>query len=202
MHGGKAPQVIQAAQIRAATMEAHEHAQRMITRAGLQAHPIEHLVDSLQIAAAQICVWGAMVADLDNAGEVGLQDTPGRQRGYAVRTWVPPEYEEVNGERILIRKGYVKTEVDPLLVEGRDVVHLHPFVVEYRWWVKERADLAKKCLDAGIDERKATVAEQQGAEMVRETLEVIESKELGLTAAQRMAARKLVADRLRARKAG
>src|SRR5690554_4354052 len=64
-HGGSAPQVKAVAARRAATLEAHAEAERMLAAAGVDADPIEHLVDSLLRTSALMLVYGQMVADLD-----------------------------------------------------------------------------------------------------------------------------------------
>lgn len=64
-HGGRAPQVRKAAEVRAAKMAAMEQAERMVARAGVDADPIEHLLESLHRAAALVEVWGQVVAERD-----------------------------------------------------------------------------------------------------------------------------------------
>jgi hypothetical protein len=60
MHGGSAPQVKAKARVRAIEAAAHDEAQRMVQRSGVHADPIEHLLDSLHIAATLVVVWGEM----------------------------------------------------------------------------------------------------------------------------------------------
>ena len=66
-HGGHLPQVKAAAQKRVVLAEAR----RMVARDESNAEPIEHLVDSLKLASAQVDVWGAIVADLDDPDKPG-----------------------------------------------------------------------------------------------------------------------------------
>jgi hypothetical protein len=155
-HGGAAPQARRAAEVRAAQMAAHETAQRMVSRAGVDADPIEHLLDSLHVAAAMCVVWGQMVADLDNAAEVDLQDRPGGLRGEV--WWEEQTYLNAKGEEV--RRPVAKA--DRLLAMNREgTLKVHPYVAQYDHWVTERARFAKLCIDAGIAERQTKLAETQ-----------------------------------------
>lgn len=168
-HGGAAPQVKRAAEIRAVRMAAHAQARRMVARAGVDADPVEHLLDALQTAAAMCVIWGGMVADLDHAGEVQAERVPGLQRGWSVRTW-----EEGPDGRMRQR-----VSMDPLMVQTSDkTVQLHPFVREYHQWVTERAKVAKLCIDAGIAERQTRLAEAQ-AQMLAQVVRGI-AQDLGV----------------------
>lgn len=139
-----------------ALADAHEKAQRMVARAGVDADPIEHLLESLHHAAMLVYVWGHMVADLDHAGEVELEERPGRVRGWAERSYdVAPD-----------GKVRSKVDMDPLMVQTSDkTVQLHPFVREYHAAIERRAKLAKLCLDAGVQERRVQLAERQAEEL-------------------------------------
>lgn len=164
MHGGSAPQVKAKAEHRAAVMAAHAEAERMVARAGVQADPIDHLLESLYRAAALVEVWGGMVADLDNAGEVAAADEPGRIRGWAERRLAMVE----DGSTRMV------VDHDPLLVRQSDKkVALHPYVVEYQSALERRAKFAKLAIDAGIAERQVRLAERQGeliAQVIRGVL--------------------------------
>lgn len=168
MHGGSAPQVRAAQQHRAAQLQAHQQAERMVARAGVDADPIEHLLDSLYRAAALVEVWGGMVADLDNAAEVDLRDRPGGLRG------------EVWYENVEVPKGDGDTKTirvpkaDRLLAFNREgMVTTHPFVDEYQRALERRAKFAKLALDAGVAERSVRIAEHQAkliADVIRSVL--------------------------------
>lgn len=162
MHGGKAPQVAAAARHRAAQFEAHAEAERMLARAGVDADPVEHLLDSLYRAAALVEVWGRMVADLDNASEVDLRDQTGRLRG---EQWWEKVEVGIDAEGNPKYKAIPKA--DRLLAttnEGR--VHTHPFVDEYHRALDRRAKYAKLAIDAGVAERQVQLAEDQATMVV------------------------------------
>lgn len=153
MHGGSAPQVRKAAQIRAASIDAHHAAERMVARAGVGVDPIEHLLESLHRAAALVEVWGVMVAGLDARAEAWAE-THGTIRGeigYREAHWESPDELEVVSR-------------DALIVLNRSGMgQVHPFVAEYTQALERRARFAKLCIDAGVAERQVRIAEQQGA---------------------------------------
>lgn len=151
MHGGSSPQAREAGKIRAAKMAAHDEARRMVARAGTDADPIEHLLESLHRSAALVEVWGRMVADLDNRGEVEAGDIPGRIRG-----WTEWSDEDADYDPLLVRNS-----------KGR--WRLHPFVEEYQEALDRRAKFAKLALDAGVAERRVQIAEDQ-AELVADAV--------------------------------
>jgi hypothetical protein len=130
-----------------------EQAGRLARRSGTHLHPIEHLLDSLYRAAAEVEVFGQMVVDLDNAGELAAEAEPGRMRGYAEwETVVDP----VTGKprRVL--------HLDPLLVRtGDNTIQVHPFLREYNDALERRAKMAKMAMEAGVAERQVQLAEQQ-----------------------------------------
>lgn len=157
-HGAGAPQVKAAAKHRAAVMEAHAEAERMVARAGVDADPIDHLVDSLLTVAALCVVYGHMVADLDSAAARDLAETDRDTRGelgyYAVT-------DEESRDNLHVVAG------DRLMgLDRHGAAQLHPFVVEYHRLLAERAKLAKMAIDAGVAERQVRIAEQQGAVIV------------------------------------
>lgn len=142
------------AEVKAARMDAEAEAQRMVARAGVDADPIEHLLESLHRASALVEVYGRLVADLDNAGEVALREQPGRVRGWAQREWVIGPDD----------KAHQQVDMDPLMVATSDkTVQLHPFVREYHDALERRAKMAKLCADVGVEERRTRLAEAQGA---------------------------------------
>lgn len=157
-HGGSAPQVRAAAARRAATLEAHAEAERMLAAAGVDADPIEHLVDSLLRTSALMLVYGTMVAGLDTAAARDLEqhrhaDTRG-ELGYA-------EAEERSHDELRV------VAKDRLLgLDRHGAATLHPFVVEYHRLIEVRAKLAKMAVDAGVEERKVRVAEDTGRVIV------------------------------------
>lgn len=165
-HGGSAPQVRNAGRRRAAELEAHAEAARMVAVAGVDADPIEHLVDSLLRTTALMLVYGAMVADLDEAAARDLEqwpdvDTRG-ELGYLEAA------DDSHDELRVVAK-------DRLLgLDRHGAATLHPFVVEYHRLIEVRAKLAKMAIDAGVEERRVHLAEQQGqiiVEVLRATLE-------------------------------
>jgi hypothetical protein len=133
--------------------QALEQVGRLAKRAGSHLHPIEHLLDSLYRAAAEVEVFGQLVVDLDNLGELRTGDTPGRLRGYAEWT---TEVDLVTGKarRVL--------DLDPLMVRtGDNSIQMHPFLREYNDALERRAKFAKMAMDAGVAERQVQLAEQQ-----------------------------------------
>jgi len=133
--------------------QALEQVGRMARRAGADSHPIEHLLDSLYRAAAEVDVFGQLVVDLDNEGELALDQAPGRLRGYAEwSTETDPVTEK--SRRVL--------ELDPLLVRtGDNSIQVHPFLREYNDALERRAKMAKMAMDAGVAERQVRLVEQQ-----------------------------------------
>ena len=189
MHGGKAPQVKQAAKHRAATMEAHAEAARMVASAGVDADPIEHLVDSLLRIAALAQVYGSMVAELDAA---------------AARDHAANEYIDTRGELTYVedddedsRDVLRVTAADRLLgLNKHGEAQLHPYVVEYHRLLEQRAKLAKMAIDAGVEERRVRMVEAQ-VEMTQRALDAA-LDEAGLDDRQREEARRGFARHLRA----
>lgn len=161
-HGGRAPQVATAAKRRAAELEAHAEAERMLAAAGVDADPIEHLLDSLHRIAALAAVYGQMVAGLDAASEErgGLRGKLG---------YVEADPDDRDELRV--------TANDELLgLDRHGAAQLHPFVVECHRLLEQRAKLAKLAIDAGVAERQVRLAEQQGqviVTVVRRSLEVL-----------------------------
>jgi hypothetical protein len=152
MHGGAAPQVRRAGIVRAARLEAHAAAERMVARAGVDADPLEHLLESLHRSAALVEVWGVMVAALDDHAEqqAALHGNLRGELGYREAGSESPDELEVVSR-------------DPLLALNRSgMAQIHPYVVEYQQALDRRARFAKLCIDAGIAERQVRIAEQQG----------------------------------------
>jgi hypothetical protein len=158
-HGGKAPQVRQAAEVRTAKLAAHAEAERMVARAGVAAHPVEHLLESLHRVAALVEVWGAMVATLDERG--GLE----ARKGGGLRGEMGVVIEERRGGY----KMQVRSKDRLLALDRHGMAQLHPFYREYRDVLELRAKLAKLCLDAGVAERQVRLAEEQ-AQLLAEVI--------------------------------
>lgn len=151
MHGGAAPQVRSAAKVRAAELEAHTVAARMVARAGVDVDPIEHLLESLHRAAALVEVWGEMVAGLDELGaERALGGIRGELGYYRIQDPESPDELRVVAH-------------DSLMVLNRQgQATIHPYVVLYEQALERRAKFAKLCIDAGVAERQVRLMEHQG----------------------------------------
>jgi hypothetical protein len=133
--------------------EAEGEAQRMVALAGVDQDPIEHLLESLHLAACLVRVWGEMVAELDQA----QRDDPKAELvrgglGYTEDTdsKSPYELEVISRDRLLALNRHGEAGV-------------HPFVTEYENALDRRAKFAKLCIDAGVAERQVQLAEKQGA---------------------------------------
>lgn len=155
-HGGSAPQVRRAAEVRAAKLDAHAKAERMVARAGVDADPIEHLLDSLHRAAALVEVWGQMVADLDNAAEVDVDGRPGAIRGeIGYRVADADSNDELNvvaADRMMALNRHGEAQV-------------HPYVTEYQQALDRRAKYAKLAIDAGVEERRVEIEQEKGRQV-------------------------------------
>lgn len=84
---------------------------------------------------------------------------------------------------------------------GTDTTYAAELNVWVKWWQSERAALAKAAkmaLDAGVEERRVQLAEQQGALLADVIRRVLGDPELGLSVEQQAKAAPLVARHLRA----
>jgi hypothetical protein len=153
-HGGASPQVKRAAEARAARMEAHAIAERMVARAGVDADPIEHLLESLHRAAALVEVWGQMVAALDAAAET---EAAGRGTLRGELGYIHIDDPDSRDDLGVVSKDRLLT------LNYRGESQVHPYVTEYQAALDRRAKFAKLCIDAGVAERQVRLAEQQGA---------------------------------------
>jgi hypothetical protein len=143
---------------RSARAQAHLEAERMVARSGVDADPIEHLLDSLHLAATLVSVWGQMVAKLDSRG--------------ADQTW---ERDGIRGELGYERDpDLARRPLRPLKgraarpeLEGPGAVH--PYVVEYHAAIERRGKLAKLCIDAGVAQRQIEIVESQ-AKLIAQVL--------------------------------
>lgn len=151
-HGGAAPQVREAAQHRAAEFEAHREAERMVARAGVDADPIEHLLDSLYRSAALVEVWGVMVAALDAAAEKEAAAN-GSLRGELGYLEADPESSD---ELVVLSRDRL------VALDRQGMAKVHPYVAEYQLALERRAKFAKLCIDAGVAERQVQIAELIG----------------------------------------
>lgn len=184
-HGGKAPQVEKAAEVRAAKVKAEEAAQRMVARAGVDADPIEHLLESLHRAAALVEVWGAMVAELDDVAEREAANAVTRgELGYSEDTDEKSPYEL-----------HVHSNDRLLALNRHGEAGVHPFVTEYQSALDRRAKFAKLCIDAGVAEREVRLYEQQ-VEIAHGAFEAGLAA-LDLDDEEKQKARRAYADRLR-----
>jgi hypothetical protein len=185
-HGGGAPQVSAAAEIHSATMAAHDAAQRMLARAGVDADPLEHLLDSLYRAAALMAVWGSMVAAIDARAEEEAREAEilrGELGYYEAGEDSSDELRVVSRDRLLA-------------LNSQGMAQIHPYVLEYDKWAERRARFAKLCLDARIDERIITLHQGQ-VELAQRAFEAMLA-EMGMSAAARQEARHSYARHLRA----
>lgn len=182
LHGGSTRNHV----IAAAKIAAEREAQRMVARAGVDADPIEHLLESLHRAAALVEVWGAMVAAIDEAAEEEAKSA-GEIRGALGYDHADPDSH------------------DELVVWSRDRMmalnrhgeaQVHPYVREYQAALERRAKFAKLCIDAGIAEKHVQLLERQ-VELAQKAFEATLG-ELDLSAADKQKVRRGYARHLRA----
>jgi hypothetical protein len=151
----------------------------MVRLAGVDQDPLEHLLESLYLAAALVEVWGAMVAAIDARAEEESKED-GFLRGEL-------GYEEVESD-----KGFTDMMVRPkdrlIAVDSRGESQVHPYMAEYQRALERRAKFAKLCIDAGVAERQVRVYEQQ-AELAQKAFELTLDG-LGLSAGQKQKARR------------
>jgi hypothetical protein len=145
VHGGRAPQVKAAAEVRRVEAEVVREAERMLALAGVDRDPIEHLLYELHRSTAVEAVWGSLVAKLDEA-----------ERG------IDRAENPTTGEGLLARKFTGDA--------GYEAV-IHPFVIAWNAERDRHAKLAKMAIDAGVADRQVRLAERQG-EMVGELLRI------------------------------
>lgn len=148
LHGGSTQNHV----VAAARIAANAEAQRMMARAGVDADPLEHLLESLHRAAALVEVWGQMVAAIDERAGEEASDR-GHLRGELGYEEVPHDH----GVDVVVMPR------DRLMaVNSKGEARVHPYVVEYQSALERRAKFAKLCIDAGIAERQVELAEEQG----------------------------------------
>lgn len=185
IHGGATKAAKKAAEVRAAKISAEQQAQRMLARAGVDADPIEHLLESLHRAAALVEVWGAMVAEIDDLAEreAAEKETRGELG-----------YEEDSDEKSPYEL-HVHSRDRLLALDRHGQAGVHPYVTEYQNALERRAKFAKLCIDAGVAERQVELYEQQ-VEIAHSAFEAGLSA-AGLTDEQKQKARRAYADSLR-----
>lgn len=170
-----------------------DKARRMVARHGVDKHPVDHLLDTLQLTAQLVEVYGQMVADLDWAAEVDLEGRPGSLRG---EVWW--ESEEVGEYKDGTPKYRMVPHADRLIVFNRDgLAKMHPFVGEYHEALDRKARLSKMALDANVDERRVAMAESQGRVLAEQATAWLDDPEWALTGDQKRAGRKAIARSLR-----
>lgn len=184
-HGAGAPQVRGAGKRRQAQQQAVAEAQRMVRLAGVDMDPIDHLLESLQLAHQLVLVWGSMVAAMDAAAEeeqVAAGELRGELHYREAPIQSPDELRVYTGDRLLA-------------FNYRGEAGIHPFVVEYQQAIDRRAKFAKLCLDAGVAERQTRLVEAQ-VDMTQKAFEASLAA-LGLDQAKRQEARREFARHLR-----
>lgn len=182
MHGGAAPQTKRKAEERVAIAEA----QRMVARAGVDADPLEHLLDSLHTAYQLQLVWGSMVAAIDEAAETDAAERDELRGSLGYYETDPDDRDDLavtSNDRMLALNKFGEAQV-------------HPYVVEYQKAIERRARFAKLCLDARIDERLVALHSRQ-VELAHKAFEGM-LKDLGLSEPKRQEARRSYARHLRA----
>lgn len=149
LHGGSTPNHRKAAAVELA----HQEASRMVRAAGVDQDPIEHLLESLHMAAALVTVWGTLASTIDDNAEDQAAEAE------RIRGELGYELDDDDESPYKLR---VKSK-DPMLVLDRHgQAGIHPYVLQYEKAIERRAKLAKLCVDAGIAERQIRIAERQG----------------------------------------
>lgn len=180
-HGGMAPQNLKAGRRRVALAEAG----RMAARAGVDMHPIDHLLDSLQRAYQLVLVYAIMVAAIDDQAEedAAAHQTLRGDLGYRETTEDEPgELRVWSHDRLLV-------------LNQQGLAHIHPYQAHYEKAIERHGRLAKLCLDAGVDERRIQLQEKE----VRHAVDAFEAAltDISLSAAKRQEVRQAYARRLR-----
>jgi hypothetical protein len=161
MHGGSSQAVRRKAAQRVAATEARKMALRL--GGALDIHPLDALLRAVWEAAHNVEVYRGLVATLEPA--IGEAD----------------EQVVAIGERdIYSSRGVTHVPARP-----------HIFVTMYDTALERLAKFSKMCLDAGVDERRVRIAEQDGrriAEVVAAALEASDASPEGRRAALEAAA--------------
>lgn len=182
LHGGKTP----SGRAAATKQLAHQEAQRMVARDGVELDPIDHLLDSLHLSSKLVHVWGAMVATIDDAAAADSERT-GELRGALGYT----ENTNVRDPDVL----HVRSLDRMLALNSKGEAQVHPYVREYQEALMRRARFAKLCIDAGIAERQVRMVEAQ-VELAQKALEAT-LDHLGLKGPERQDALEAHAKHLR-----
>jgi hypothetical protein len=156
MHGGNSPNALRGAGQRAVKARhlvikkrALEHASRMLAQEGAAegVDPAAMLISTVAAWDALAHFWGELCAQLDLAS-----DQTGELRGQL-------HYSEASDPLDVLT---IATREQLLGLNRHGEAQIHPFVIEFKDALKERAKAAKMCLDAGIAERRVQLAEAQG----------------------------------------
>ena len=138
-HGGSAPQVRRSAERRLARDRAYGEAGRLMELMGEStaesADPLSTLLEAVARSRMMARAFEVLVAELDTANRIEVS-------------------EDEDGGR------YIKPGVLALTHLGD--LTTHPYVEQLRTWTVEAARISKLALDAGVEERKVQLAEEQG----------------------------------------
>ena len=153
-HGGATRQSKAVAVRRGQKVAALEYASKMLAspEARETADPAALLLDSLVSWDALARYWTQLCAflDIDSAEAGGLRGSL--------------DYSPPTDELDVLA---VSTKEQLISLNRHGEAQIHPFVIEMKDALKERAKVADMCLKAGIAERKVRLAEEQGQMMVR-----------------------------------
>lgn len=180
LHGGGSPQAKRSAELRLVKEKALVEANKILEEDHETGDAVNHLLKRLAHASKMVQLYGAMVAGLWEAGEEIVSSGTEPRRGWARKVWIP------HGEG-----GHYESQVDPILAAGRDKFHLHPLVEEFDAWCERHARFAKLAIDAHVDERRISLAEDTAGRL----LALLEASwdRLGLTSEQKQLERRHIA---------
>lgn len=180
LHGAGSPQAKRKAELRLVKEKALIEANKMLEEDNETGDAVNHLLKRLAHASKMVQLYGALVAGLWEEGEEAVAAGTEPRRGWARKVWIP------HGEG-----GHYESQVDPILAAGRDKFHLHPLVEEFDAWCERHARFAKLAIDAHVDERRISLAEDTAGRL----LALLEASwdRLGLTADQKQLERRHIA---------
>lgn len=181
-HGGKASHIRNKANLRLVKEKALIEANKMLEEDNETGDAVNHLLKRLAHASKMVQLYGALVAGLWEEGEEAVASGSESRRGWAYKRWIAGDG---------VSKGHYETHVDPILAAGRDKFHLHPLVEEFDAWCERHARFAKLAIDAHVDERRISLAEDTAGRL----LALLEASwdRLGLTADQKQLERRHIA---------
>lgn len=181
LHGGKAPQT----EAKAAERGMERKVAAMLVAEGIplkEEHPLEGLLTEVWRSACAVEFYASLIADLD----------------------VPDPHKEGGPFAHLMG---LDEDGEPVLASPSSYLYgpnhqgdLAPHVLVTQW-EKERerhARLCKMALDANVSDRLVQVAEAQAHVMAQAITAVLEAKEVGMSPAQKAAARRVAAETIRA----